>query len=179
MIAPSLSCEPISSARAVGISLRGSQPERFHFPWLVRLGRLSSLICPRMRRPGRSCSIPFPIPPVRGDQFLEVLPVDRCRVAVVMEHYLEPETSLLAAPPIETAKPETSSLAIPPIAAPQEAPAPPIEAAEPETSPPAAPADKVGNSVWVAWRGNLADLVGIIRIFSFSFSCAPPPYLYS
>src|SRR5690242_19427529 len=91
----------------------------------------------------------------------------------------EPETSLLAAPPIETAKPETSSLDVPPIAAPQEAPAPPTEAAEPETSPPAAPADKVGNSVWVAWRGNLADLVGIIRIFSFSFSCAPPPYLYS
>src|SRR6188472_1236840 len=52
---------------------------------------------------------------------------------------VEPETSLLAAPPIETAKPETSSLAVPPIAAPQEALAPPTEAAEPETSPPAAP----------------------------------------
>jgi hypothetical protein len=46
----------------------------------------------------------------------------------------EPETSLLAAPPIDPAKPETSSLALPPIAAPQEAPAPPTEAAEPETS---------------------------------------------
>jgi len=51
----------------------------------------------------------------------------------------EPDTSLLAAPPIETAKPETSSRAVPPIAAPQEAPAPPTEAAKPEPSPPAAP----------------------------------------
>src|SRR4029079_13333794 len=45
----------------------------------------------------------------------------------------QPETSLLAAPPIETAKPETSSVAVPPIAAPQETPAPPTETAKPET----------------------------------------------
>ena len=29
----------------------------------------------------------LPIPPVRGDQLLEVLPVNRCDVDVVMQHY--------------------------------------------------------------------------------------------
>src|SRR6185295_6644982 len=51
----------------------------------------------------------------------------------------EPETSLLAAPPIETAEPEDLPPAATTIAEPKESPAPPIEAAEPETSPPAAP----------------------------------------
>ena len=46
----------------------------------------------------------------------------------------KPETSLLAAPSIETAKP-----AAPTIAEPKEAPAPATEAAEPETSPSVAP----------------------------------------
>jgi hypothetical protein len=50
----------------------------------------------------------------------------------------EPETSLLAAPSIETTDHETSS-PVPSIAAPQEAPpAPSTEAAKPEASPPAA-----------------------------------------
>src|SRR5262245_28906047 len=49
----------------------------------------------------------------------------------------ELETSLLAAPSIETAEHETSPPAAPSIAAAQEAPA--TEAANPETSPPAAP----------------------------------------
>ena len=52
----------------------------------------------------------------------------------------EPETSLLAAPSIETTEPETSPPAAPSIEAVQEAPPPPTEAAKPETSPSAPPA---------------------------------------